>query len=274
LQRKLIGISQLAFFGYTFEQIYKLRLGAYSTVSFIQIRDLQGQGYLSPYAGKTVTTYGVVTGVLRRGFYLQTPDKEWDAKGSDAIFVYSPEWTAPLGSELEVTGECVDYNKHDTAKPITQLRLDSVKLKAEHGAEVQPVEFTRDFLPNDNAELALLLNSLEGMLIRIAPKQTFIAPSNRYGDYVLALDADGMEHSALRNDTGGAIVESSNPLRWFPGFRVTNYNHAPRLNVGATLKTEIRGPLHYRVDSYQLSINTPFQIEEKFVSRKKAKFLI
>jgi len=41
-----------------------------------------------------------VTGVLRRGFFLQTPDKEWDGLGSDGVFVYSPDWSAEKGSVL------------------------------------------------------------------------------------------------------------------------------------------------------------------------------
>ena len=57
----------------------------------ISIRDMQGDQIRSPYAKKTVTIVGVVTAVLRRGFFLQTPEKQWDGKGSDGVFVYSPD---------------------------------------------------------------------------------------------------------------------------------------------------------------------------------------
>ena len=54
----------------------------------IAIRELQGDGDRSPYAGQTVTIRGVVTGVLRRGFFLQSANQGWDKKGSNAVFVF------------------------------------------------------------------------------------------------------------------------------------------------------------------------------------------
>lgn len=239
-------------------------------VSIIPIRDLQGEGFISPYSEQQLTTSGVVTGVLRKGFFLQTPNVQWDGKGSNAIFVYSPEWTATLGAEIEVTGEVVDFIKHDTARPVTQLHLEQVRVKSTDGPDISPIEFTQKFLPEQQEELALLLNSLEGMLIKIDRGQTFISPSNRYGDYVLALDAERVDDSALRSEQGGAIVELSDSLRWFPGFRITNYNHAPRLNVGSKLASVLSGPLNYRVDSYQVSVSDPFEIDANFISLTKS----
>jgi len=208
----------------------------------ISIRDIQGDSLLSPYAKQTVTTSGVVTAVVRRGFFLQTPEKAWDGVGSDGVFVYSPDWAAAQWSEVEVTGECVDYVREENAKPVTQLHMESSRVKSERGRQVQRVEFTQNFIPHAAAELAVLLNSLEGMLITIAAGQTFIAPSNRYGDYVLALDAESIDSSGVRTIDQGIIVEAVDPLRWFPGFRITNYNHAPRLNVGSKLGTQITAP--------------------------------
>jgi len=239
-------------------------------VSKISIRELQGEEYRSPYAGQQVTVSGVVTGVLRRGFFLQTPDKEWDGLGSDGVFVYSPDWSAEKGSVLAVTGECVDFVKHDTAKPVTQIRFEKVYVRSTDGVEIDAIELTKDFIPSDHFELARLLNSLEGMLVSIDAGQTFISPSNRYGDYVLALDASSVDQSALRTQQGGVIVDQSNHLRWFPGFRVTNYNHAPRLNLGSKLGSRIRGPLNYRVDAYQVSVSEPFVVDEQFVSLTKS----
>lgn len=239
-------------------------------MSVISIRDIQGDKLLSPYATQTVTVTGVVTAVVRRGFFLQTPEKEWDGKGSDGVFVYSPDWIAAQWSEVEVTGECVDYVREENAKPVTQVHMESSRVKSERGREVQRVEFTQEFLPHSRTELATLLNSLEGMLITIAPGQTFLAPSNRYGDYVLALDAENTDNSGVRTIDRGIIVEAVDPLRWFPGFRITNYNHAPRLNVGSKLITQITAPLNYRVGSYQLALTEPFKHEDHFVSLTKS----
>jgi len=234
------------------------------------IRDLQGEGLYSPFADQDVTTRGVVTGLVRRGFFLQTADKKWDGKGSDAIFVYSREWKPSKGMELVVSGRCVDYLKHQTAKPITQLRFDSVEVKNTDASGVEAIVFDQAFLPKDTEALAKLLNSLEAMLVAVEPGQTFIAPSNNYGDYVLALDSPKLDTSAPRTELNGFVANEKNDMRWLPGFRVTKFNHAPRLNVGARLTSRIQGPLNYRVDSYQISLSSPFEFEPSFVSRTES----
>ena len=242
-----------------------------NSVSIIPIRDLQGEGLESPYSGQQVITTGVVTGVVRRGFFLQTPNKQWDGKGSDAIFVYSRQWNAIVGAELIVTAMCVDYIKHDTAKPVTQLRFESAKVVNTDAGGVDAVTLTQEFLPTDNGRLASLLNSLEAMLVAIEPGQTFVAPSNKYGDYVVALDSPQPDQSAPRTRDNGFVGDHRNELRWLPGFRMTNYNHAHRVNVGAKLNSRIQGPLNYRVDAYQMSVSDPFELDENFIELTKSR---
>ncbi len=237
----------------------------------VSIRNLQGDGLNSPYAGQTVITRGVVTGLVRRGFFIQTPNKQWDGLGSDAVFVYSPDYTSRVGAEIEVTGECLDYVKDDDAKPITQIHLAEMRLIKTTGATVNPILLTADKLALSNDALAQYLNSLEGMLVSLPAGSTFIAPSNSYGDYVLALDEQYREQGVLATEHRGVIVESSNPLRWFPGFRVTRYQYAQRLNVGAKLKSDVVGPLNYRVESYQVAVSHDFEVEPNFVELTKSK---
>lgn len=239
-------------------------------MNFLSIKEIQGEGLYSPYAEQQVKTVGTVTAVLRRGFFLQSPAVEWDGRSSDAIFVYSPDWTGMLGAELEVSGEVADYLKHDLAKPVTQIYLDQVRVKNTMGQQIEAIELSNGFLPQSNSQLAVLLNSLEGMVLRIPRGQTFIAPSNPYGDYVVALDEPEPDNSAIRTQHRGAIINRDNPLRWFPGFRITNYNHAPRLNVGARLLSDVEGPLNYRVDAWQLSVAQPVKIDQNFVSLDKS----
>ena len=238
----------------------------------ISIREIQGESLNSPYAGQNVTTEGVVSGIVRRGFFLQTPNKQWDGKGSDGIYVFSPKWTPEQGAVIKITGEVRDFYKHDTARPVTQLHMDSVEVSRSSGASLQAIEFSQDFLPTDNKRLAELLNSLEGMLIRIPAGQTFIGPSNKYGDYVLAMDRDGLDESEIRTEFGGLLPTAGREQRWFPGFRTSNYNHAHRLNVGAKLRSAISGPLNYRADAYQLSVSQPFEIEPAFIEHSQSSF--
>ena len=240
----------------------------------VAIKQIQGEGYFSPYSETTVTTRGVVTGVHRLGFFIQTPDVEWDGKSSDALFVYSNETTSSEGAYVEVSGEVIDYLKHDSDKPVTQIHLEELKIIQLHGPEISTIDLDANLIPKKNADLAVLLNSLECMLMRIPANQTFIAPSNAHGDYVLdGIDSSNPEetdYSLLRNEQGGIIADHENHLRWFPGFRVTQYHRAPRLNVGSVLLNDVIGPLHYRVGAYQLSVRQDIKFEPSFISLNKS----
>lgn len=240
----------------------------------VPIKHINGGVWPSAYAGKTVIITGFVTAVTRRGFFLQTPQVQWDKRISDAIFVYSRAWVAQRETMLEVRGDVIDYMKHDTAKPITQIHFDRARLlpKLDDSGESYPIDaicLSNDLVTQDTHKLATLLQSLAGMLVTITKGQTFIAPSNIYGDYVVALDSDSSEESSRRTSNKGVLASSSNPLRWYPGFRIKNYNHAPRLNVGAKLLTDITGPLNYRADSYQLLITDPFKFDPSFIGLDK-----
>ncbi len=54
------------------------------------ISRIQGASQLSPFLGRQVTTEGVVTALVDRGFYLQDPAGDGDGATSDAIFVETP----------------------------------------------------------------------------------------------------------------------------------------------------------------------------------------
>lgn len=239
-------------------------------MQFVSIKEIQGKGLNSPLAGHSVRARGVVTAILRRGFFIQTPDVDWDGQASDAVFIYGLASTVVVGIELEVLGKVIDYIKGDNAKPVTQIQMDEVRVIKAPGDAIQAIELSAEFLPSANAEMATLLNSLEGMLVRIPKGQTFISPSNPYGDYVLAMDALERDTSVVRSEHNGVIVGQDNHQRWFPGFRVTNYNHAQRLNVGTRLSSDVVGPLNYRVDSYQICVDQPFKIEPEFITLSKS----
>ena len=241
----------------------------------VTIREIQGSKLHSPLAGQVVRTEGVVTGLLRRGFYLQTPYVEWDGRQSDAVFVYSEDWLPEIGYFLEISGQVVDYIKHETAKPITQIRLDQVRrrtleVNSEAAEVLAPITIDADFLPQDNAALAQRLNSLEGMVVELPAGMRFIAPSNPFGDYVLAFADNDQNSIELRSKDGGVLIEASNPNRWYPGFRVYDYRHAKKLNVGSKLKSPVRGSLHYRVDAWQIAVNFPFDAENNGIDVQRS----
>lgn len=225
------------------------------------ICDVRGTGPGSAMAGQMVTIRGVVTGLARRGFFVQNTRPGPDPLISDALFVFSPKWLAPAGALLDVSGKVMDFVKQENGKPVTQIKLENVWVRNKRGQEIEPFELTAENVPADPAELAVFLNGLESMLVSIAAGQTFIAPSNPFGDYVLILDADKPVEGVTRTEQGGALVDHQNPLRWYPGFRMINYADAPRVHVGSKLRSRITGPLNYRVEAYQMKVDHPISIE-------------
>ena len=84
------------------------------------IAEIQGTGATSPFAGKAVTTSGVVTAAYPtggfNGFYIQSAGTGGDVdpathQASDAVFVFGSAATGVVqsGDHVEVTGEVSEY---------------------------------------------------------------------------------------------------------------------------------------------------------------------
>ena len=85
---------------------------------------------MSPYAGQTVTTSGIVIDVLTTGFHVQARDAADDADPNtpEGIFVYTGSGNVPasvaVGTEIEVTGKVAIYPAA-TVAAIGGTELDS-----------------------------------------------------------------------------------------------------------------------------------------------------
>ena len=199
-------------------------------------------------AGQTVRIRGVVTGHARKGYFVQDPAGARDPLVSDAVFVYSPRRKARVGLYLELEGRVLDYVKGENGRPTTQLKAFEARRLPGSGPSIEPVWLTADFLPDDDESLARVLNGLEGMLVGIPKGSTFVAPSNPFGDYVCA--PPGLV--GTRTAQGGVVIDPARPHRWLPGFRMLDYDRAPPVNVGSTLRLPVTGPLNYRSEAFQM----------------------
>jgi len=81
----------------------------------LPIHTIQGSKSLtatsvSPYAGQTVSTQGIVTGIGTAGYFIQTPDADADSDPStpEGIYVYTGSGKIPatvvIGNDVQVTG--------------------------------------------------------------------------------------------------------------------------------------------------------------------------
>ncbi len=153
----------------------------------IAISDIQGTGDVSPKAGQTVTTTGVVTADYAtggfNGFYIQTPGTGGSLDlathtASDAVFVYGSSFASAVaaGDYVQVTGAVSEYNGLTEITATKVDKLDASSVTAPAPAKVG--------LPATDAQR----ESLEGMLV--APQGAFtvtdVYSANQYGEIALA----------------------------------------------------------------------------------------
>ena len=94
----------------------------------LSIHDIQGSGDISPFAGRLVSTTGIVTGVKSNGFFIQNPDNAIDAdpNTSEGVFVFTssrPTATATVGNMVQVTGTVSEFipSSDPNSPPSTEI---------------------------------------------------------------------------------------------------------------------------------------------------------
>jgi uncharacterized protein len=94
----------------------------------LEIHDIQGTTEISPFAGKLVSTTGIVTAVSFNGFFLQTPDNAVDSDPNtpEGIFVFTssaPTTTAAVGNLVQVVGTVNEFipSSDPNSPPSTEL---------------------------------------------------------------------------------------------------------------------------------------------------------
>jgi len=80
----------------------------------LSIHDIQGSGDTSAFAGRLVSTTGVVTAVVSNGFFIQNPDNAVDAdpNTSEGVFVFTssrPTTAATVSNLVQVTGTVAEF---------------------------------------------------------------------------------------------------------------------------------------------------------------------
>ncbi|NNN35412.1 hypothetical protein HLK59_34595 [Streptomyces sp. S3(2020)] len=93
----------------------------------VRVHDIQGTTRLSPYAGKAVTRVpGIVTGVRTsgsKGYWIQDPEADSDARTSEGVFVYTGSATpaVAVGDSVLVTGKVTEYYPASGQQSLTEI---------------------------------------------------------------------------------------------------------------------------------------------------------
>jgi predicted extracellular nuclease len=139
----------------------------------LSIHDIQGPGDTSPFAGRLVSTTGIVTGVKSNGFFIQNPDNAADAdpNTSEGVFVFTssrPTATATVGNMVQVTGTVSEFipGSDPNSPPSTEIS-GSPAISLISSGNPLPTPVTLTVADTDSAGPIDQLEKYEGMRIHV-----------------------------------------------------------------------------------------------------------
>lgn len=236
-----------------------------------RINAVQGTTRISPLAGERVTVAGVVTTTRdfgTRGFWLQDPDPDADARTSEALFVYTAATSPDVspGDALTVTGTVKEYYPDDPAtsdvQSLTELTDAEWTVRAAGKPVPEPTAITPGTLPDEL--VAQPGGNIEGLplkpdtysldfweaheseLISITDAR-IVGPSTEYHE--LYVTTKPQEHPTVRGGTGYRGYERPNTgLLKVESLIPFSQRPFPEANTGDMLTGRTSGPVEY--DSY------------------------
>ncbi|HEU4433572.1 MAG TPA: Ig-like domain-containing protein, partial [Pyrinomonadaceae bacterium] len=148
----------------------------------VTIHEVQGNGAVSPYAGLSVTTSGIVTARKSNGFFMQEAAGDGDPSTSDGIFVFVGGTPAvAVGDLVTATGTATEFFN------LTQVSssASNVSITSSGNPLPAPITFTTTIL--DPAGTPDQLERFEGMRMH-ADTLVTVAPTNEFGEVFTVLD--------------------------------------------------------------------------------------
>ena len=165
--------------------------------SVIPISQIQGEVYISPLDGKQVATRGVITAIVRSGFYMQTPDAEVDQnpKTSEGIYVFHGNQKPSgieIGNLVEVSGTVTEFVPRNERYflPLTEITRPSVKVISGNNPLPAPVVLTAT-QPNPAGQIDQM-ERFEGMRVKVDVLNVVAPTGGRVDDKTGEATSDGV----------------------------------------------------------------------------------
>ncbi len=221
----------------------------------LTIPEIQGDGFVSPYAGYTVRTSGVVVGRFEGnlpggggfdGFYLQDETGDGDPATSDGIFVNhgTLNISVNLGDVVTVVGVVQEFNEYDdpTADTETQVLVNnSGNVSVTGTGAVTPAPLAPD-------GTALYFEAHEGMAVNLPP-EAYSAPvvgPTSYGTFFVVRGDEGVSRVMRGSPQDGKVFGARGYQLYGSG--------TPNLIVGSHINAGIEGPLAYSYGNYLVAL--------------------
>lgn len=250
---------------------------AVGVAPLLRIREIQGAGHRSPYAGQSVANVpGVVTARRNNGFWIQDPAPDTDPATSEGLFVFTN--TAPIvavGDSVLVSGSIAEFRPGGGGSPgltLTEITSPIIQLVASGAALPAPVVLgaggrtvpglvIEDDAAYDVEAAGVLFDpandgldffeSLEGMRVQVNGAVA-VSPTNGFGEIWVV--GDGGATASPASSRGGLVLDGIdfNPERilvddvvFAPGGTM------PSVNVGDGLGTVV-GVVDYAFNNYRV----------------------
>ena len=182
----------------------------------LPIHTIQGSKSLtgttvSPYAGQTVSTEGVVTGIGSAGYFIQSRDADADSDPTtpEGVYVYTGTGKVPaaavLGNYVQVTGTVNTYPSVTSSHtPATEIDTTSATVLATGQPLPTPVAITASMLTPGGG--LYQLTPYEGMRVSIASLTTISGTDG-------SLTSEAAETEASNGQFYAVITGTPRPFR-------------------------------------------------------------
>jgi uncharacterized protein len=251
--------------------------GGGDTQVMVPIYVIQGTGHTSPYAGRVVTTSGIVTAVDSTGVYVQDPLGDGDEATSDAIFVYTGSGHGlQTGDRVMIEGAVSEYVAGGSSTgnlSLTEFYHPEISVTASGGSLPAPVVIGRsgrvppsEVIDDDTLTVfdpegdgIDFYESLEGMRVTLEDAVA-VSPTNRYGE-IYTLVNRGADSSG-RNARGGITIQPDdfNPERIQVHFDSGVLDFRIDVNTGDLLG-DVTGVVGYSYGNFEVYPTEVFDVE-------------
>ena len=225
----------------------------------VTIHEIQGNGAISPYAGLSVTTSGIVTARKSNGFFMQEAVGDGDPSTSDGIFVFVGGTPAvAVGDLVTATGTATEFFN------LTQVSSSASNVSISSSGNPLPAAITLTTTILNAAGTPDQLERFEGMRMH-ADTVVSVAPTNEFGEIFTVLDGvarplrePGIEFGlTVPPDPTSGLVDCCIPIWDKNPERIMvdtdGLIGSTRVNVTSNVTlTNITGPLDFSFNDYKV----------------------
>ncbi len=215
------------------------------------IAQIQGDKGSSPVVNQNVRVTGVVTAILRNGFFIQTPDAlaDKDPKTSEGLYIYGENSVkqVALGNMVQVEGTVIEFRPRNERifLTITEITRPTVKVLSKDNPLPTPIALTAaDLDPKGKLDQ---MEKFEGMRVK--------------GDFVVVAPTGGFtnERTGLGTSNGVFFATLQGTPRPFrePGLGVLNIIVD---KLPSTIPAFDMNPEIVRIDSQQQTGSTALDV--------------